>query len=162
MNKANCLKSIHGYKVEHVIISRVEQFIDEKIIEYYLKPYNKKDMLTISQHFKKETYEYILKRIRQFESYKNVYQRYIDLSYETLIIVKRSYDIYIENLSLKDKLEQIKNDQRIKNKSKISMPLITTSLEIEVKFDMSYINYIEKYGIPDSGIFHPKKLAEFL
>tara|TARA_B100000780_G_C21126993_1_gene457816 strand:+ start:49 stop:555 length:507 start_codon:yes stop_codon:yes gene_type:complete len=155
-------KTIHGYKVEDLIISRIKKFIDEKIYESYLEPYNRNDMLTLSNNFKKKTYEYVLIRIKQFESYKNIYQPYIDMSYETLITVKRSYYIYVDNLSLLSKIEELKQNNYIKNKTTICAPLISTTLVFTATFDMSYVKYIDKYGAPEGGIFHPKKLAEFL
>ena len=155
-------KTVGGYNIQDIIIERIEQFINEKVIEYYLEPYKRNDTLTLSKNFKKDTYEYVIKRIKQFENYKNMYQKYVDLSYETLAIVKRSYDIYLQNISLEETIKNMLEQEYIKNRLLLNQPIIQTEMSVEVEFDSRYLDYIDKYGVPMNGIFDPKKLSEFL
>jgi len=161
MNKQNCLKSIHGYKVEHIIISRVEQFIDKKVVELYVNPFYKNDITTLKKNFEKKNYEEILKRLKQFEKYKTIYDPYIDMSYNAIAIIQRAY-LNILGLETKDSIIQNLKDE-IKNIRKPKYGInISTGLKADIEIDMKYALYIMKYGIPNSGIFDPKKLAEFL
>jgi hypothetical protein len=71
--------------------------------------------------------------------------------------IERTMNIEVENASLKAYIKMLEE-----NKKQAINGDIHTEIDVNVSFSMEYLYYIEKYGIPEDGIFDPTKLAEFL
>ena len=75
----------------------------------------------------------------------------------SLMGIERTMNIEVENASLKAYIKMLEE-----NKKQAINGDIHTEIDVNVSFSMEYLYYIEKYGIPEDGIFDPTKLAEFL
>ena len=143
---------------EQQIKSKGQMIFDEIIVKmkYVITPLKNKDLTTLFSNLKKgkidETQKFLLdKDLVNLPSTK--------VAYGLLIAVNDLLLEYDKNSIL----TQNNNELLLKKSSeKSSLGIIENVVTLETNISMKYLMYMEKYGIPDNGIFDEEKLNEFI
>jgi len=78
-----------------------------------------------------------------------------EIALSSLTGMERGLIIENENVSLKAYIAHLEE-----NKKQALYGNIQTNVDVDVSFSLEYLYYIQKFGVPEDGIFDPIKLAE--
>lgn len=107
--------------------------------------------------------EYFLLKTKEFQDkYTDDNDVYSFLIYDIMDIIQNSFFREYTIISLNDKINSLNTTIENIYKPKFASRSIVTEVKTDVVIDLKYIKYIEKYGVPENGIFNAIKLAEFI
>jgi len=143
---------------QYNILKQLDFFVKHKVIPDFVSPYNHKNYHKINKNIDNGLFEKYL-YIVDNKKYKNT--ALATIVKETLKLIKKNitYDIEIDSLNktifqINEKLVYLEKHCNDKN---VNLN-IKTELSVAVSIDKVYVIYIQKYGLPDDGIFDDAKL----
>lgn len=127
-----------------------------KYHQEYCVPFYNKDSESIQRKIQSNQYSALIREFKPFLSKKGV-KTINEIALLSLAGMERGMNIEVENKSLKSYIKMLEEE-----KKPAIYGDIKTSIDVNVSFAIEYLYYIQKYGVPQDGIFDPVKLAEFM
>tara|TARA_X000000950_G_C13763206_1_gene597763 strand:+ start:375 stop:1007 length:633 start_codon:yes stop_codon:yes gene_type:complete len=149
-----------GSLIDPSATNLLEEYIDAAVKPDYIQNFLNENFTALGEKID-ASHNTIIQTITNFTQEKaSIYLANFALS--TIGVVHKAY---ILSQTHADLLEQY-NELNIKCsgfiEKNISVAPIMGSITVDTAFDMRYLLYMQKYGVPEMGIFDPVKLSEFL
>jgi hypothetical protein len=152
-----------GTKKTSYLISKNNNGIQHKnmklLVQYqkqYSEPFANKNYDLIEKQIQSNAFIQMIKEFKPFLAKKKTTAYTLnEIAMSSLTGIERGLIIENENVALKAYIRQLEE-----NKKQALYGNIQTKIDVDVTFSIEYLYYIQKYGVPQDGIFDPMKLAE--
>ena len=128
----------------------------KKYHQEYSVPFYNKENESIQKKIQSNHYSALIREFKPFLHKKGA-KTINEIALLSLAGIERGMNIEIENKSLKSYIKMLEEE-----KKPAIYGDIKTSIDVNVSFAIEYLYYIQKYGVPQDGVFDPLKLAEFM
>jgi hypothetical protein len=152
-----------GTKKTSYLIAKNNNGIQHKnmklLVQYqkqYSDPFAKKEYDFIEKQIQSNAFIQMIKEFKPFLAKKKTAAYTLnEIAMSSLTGIERGLIVENENVSLKAYIRQLEE-----NKKQALYGNIQTKIDVDVSFSLEYLYYIQKFGVPQDGIFDPIKLAE--
>ena len=150
-----------GVITDPAATSALEQYIDAAVKPDYIQNFMDDDLTSLKTKID-VSHNTIIQAITTYaENNASVYLANFALS--TIGVVHKAYLISRTHADLVVQYDNLHAEcQDFLRDKNVNAAALMGEIEVKATFDVRYIMYIQKYGIPPMGVFDPVKLAEFL
>jgi len=154
--KVNAKKSSYLIAKHNNGIPRKNMKLLVQYREQYSEPFAKKNYDFIEKQIQSHAFMHLMKEFKPFLARKKTAAYTLnEIALSSLTGMERGLMIENENVSLKAYIAHLEE-----NKKQALYGNIQTNVDVDVSFSLEYLYYIQKFGVPEDGIFDPIKLAE--
>ena len=121
----------------------------------YVLPYSQGNISHLSEKIQNNDISSTINAFSPFLKKTSSISSLNEIAISTLMSIQKGVFVQLEKESLDVYLKTVENTQ------KTSSANIESKIYIKMSFVPEYLMYIQKYGVPDDGIFEPRLLSTF-